>query len=212
MKRCRYVRSFGSDIRNWQATQFLQRFTLTCGREERFLNYDACFPRARIVHIFSYVVLDSPGLRHTFYVWRRGMPLIQRRRSRRRSLRPEWCVNLPFGGLRHELLSPHDVSTAFYADLWPRRTVLRLLCVSPTSQNRPQLFVSGSRERRCMGWRRQRAPCGVKRCTHAVFDACTLSSGVWIALPAIPLRLGIRHLQAGITVVQNLCLRTYFAF
>ena len=37
------------------------------------------------------------------------------------------------------------VSTAFYADLWPRRTVFTLRCVSPTSQDRPHLFVSCSK-------------------------------------------------------------------
>ena len=33
--------------------QALQRFTLTCGREERFSDCYACYPRARTVYIFS---------------------------------------------------------------------------------------------------------------------------------------------------------------
>ena len=36
------------------------------------------------------------------------------------------------------------VATAFYADLWPRRTVFRQLYVLPTSRDRPCLFVSCS--------------------------------------------------------------------
>lgn len=48
----------------------LQHFTLSCGREERFSECDACLPRARTVHIFSQVALaykaNHKGLGATF--------------------------------------------------------------------------------------------------------------------------------------------------
>ena len=40
---------------------------------------------------------------------------------------------------------PTSTATAVYADLWPRITVFRLLCVLPTSPNCPQRFVSCSK-------------------------------------------------------------------
>ena len=39
----------------------------------------------------------------------------------------------------------HRMLTVFHADLWTRRAVFRLPCVTPASQDRPHLFVSCSR-------------------------------------------------------------------
>ena len=55
-------------------------------------------------------------------------------------LRQMWNRSWPDGSLRW-------APTAFYADLWPRRMVFRLLCVLPTSLDRPHLFVRCSSRR-----------------------------------------------------------------